>query len=93
MKTYLHQTKSPILNWWKYSVNFNIYSPLEYNGQGNTCNTSVESLAKENIRRKSKKLIRNALIYRYQKIEILKLSKNYRNRKMHQIWSDKFMES
>ena len=29
----------------------------------------------------------------YHKIEILKLSKNYRYRKMHQIWSDKFMES
>ena len=65
IKTYLHQTKSPILNWWKYSVNFNIYSPLEYNGQGNTCNTSVESLAKENICRKGKKLTHNALIARH----------------------------
>ena len=32
-------------------------------------------------------------IYRYRKIEILKLSKNYQYRKMHQIWSDKFFES
>ena len=31
--------------------------------------------------------------YRYRKMEILKLSKNYRYRKMHQIWSDKYMKS
>ena len=31
--------------------------------------------------------------YRYRKMEILKLSKTYRYRKMHQIWSDKYMKS
>ena len=34
-----------------------------------------------------------SVFYRYQKMNILKLSTNYRYRKLHQIWSDKYMKS